>query len=195
MYKVVRFRSDGSRDDEIWVPSSVLQRKKSTAEIIIPAEYTVKLKAKSGPKISDKLVEMSIPAPQREVVVEMSPADLAPVPVAPLFTMPLENQKVTEGQPMQLDARVSGIPEPEVAWVKDDRPLRTGERIHAEKMGDLHSLKISEVDIEDEGTYTCQATNEAGTAMTTADLSVECKRIKIIFMWLCTIFFRVKPSD
>jgi len=37
MYKVVRLLADGSKDNEIWVPSAVLQRKKSTAEIIMPA--------------------------------------------------------------------------------------------------------------------------------------------------------------
>lgn len=92
-----------------------------------------------------------------------------------MFTRPLANLKAKEGQPTQLDARVSGIPEPEVAWMKDDHPVRTGERIHAEKEGDLHSLKISEVDIEDEGTYMCQAKNTAGTATSMADLNVECK--------------------
>ena len=92
--------------------------------------------------------------------------------------MPLENLKATEGQPTQLDARVSGIPEPEVAWLKNDHPIPTGERIHAEKDGDLHSLKISDVDIEDEGTYICQARNPAGTATSMADLNVECKKIK-----------------
>ena len=35
MYKVVKLRSDGSRGDDIWVPESILQRKKSTAEIIL----------------------------------------------------------------------------------------------------------------------------------------------------------------
>ena len=181
MCKVVRFRSDGSRGDEVWVPSSVLQRKKSTSEIIMPAEYTVKLKAKPGLKLPGEVAEMTIPAPEREVVVEMSPVELASAPVAPIFTMPLEGQKITEGQPTQLNACVSGIPEPEVSWIKDGRPVRTGERIHAEKKGDLYSLKISEVDIEDEGTYICKATNEAGTASSKADLNVECKGMKVVY--------------
>ena len=183
MYKVVKFRPDGSRGDEVWIPPYVLQRKRSKAEIVIPAEYSVKLKkAKPAPKITNQFSEITIPAPEREVVVEMSPVDMAPLPIAPVFTLPLENQKITEGQPTQLDVRVSGIPEPEIAWIKDGRPVRTGERMHAEKMGDLYSLKISEVDIEDEGIYTCQATNEAGTASSQADLSVECKGIYIRFL-------------
>lgn len=37
MYKVVKLLADGSRGNEIWVPVTVLQRKKSTAEIIMPA--------------------------------------------------------------------------------------------------------------------------------------------------------------
>lgn len=93
--------------------------------------------------------------------------------------MPLANQIAKEGQPTRLDARVSGIPEPEVAWMKGDHLVGTGERIHAEKDGDLHSLKISEVDIEDEGTYMCQAQNTVGTATSMADLNVECKWITI----------------
>ena len=192
MYRVVRFRSDGSRGDEVWVPSTILQRKKSTAEIIMPAEYTVKLKSKPGPKIPDEIAEFTIPAPEREVLVEMAPVELAPAPVAPEFTMPLEDQITAEGQPTQLDVRVAGIPEPEVLWIKDDRPIRMGERIHAEKEGDLYSLKISEVDIEDEGTYTCQATNEAGTATSMADLNVECKEIKVL---RCLSFVRSDWSD
>lgn len=54
MYKVVRLLADGSKDNEIWVPSSVLQRKKSTAEIIMPAGNTFMLKKrtyKHGEKI------------------------------------------------------------------------------------------------------------------------------------------------
>ena len=146
----------------------------------MPAEYTLKLKSKPGPKIPDEIAEMAIPAPEREVVVEMTPVELAPAPATPVFIMPLENQTATEGQPMQLDVRVSGIPEPEVSWIKDDRPVRIGERIHAEEKGDLFSLKISDVDIEDEGTYTCQATNAAGTATSKAELNVECKGIKFL---------------
>lgn len=180
MYKVVRFRSDGSRGDEVWVPSSVLRRKKSTAEVIMPAQYTVKLKEKPGLKLPGEVAEITIPAPEREVFVEISPVELASAPAAPIFTMPLEDQNTTEGQPTELNVRVSGIPEPEISWIKDDRPVRTGERIHAEKKGDLYSLKISEVDIEDEGTYTCKATNEVGEVYSKADLNVECKEIRVV---------------
>ena len=37
MYHVVRLHADGSRGEDMWVPSRLLQRKKSTAEIIRPA--------------------------------------------------------------------------------------------------------------------------------------------------------------
>ena len=35
MYKVLKFHSDGSSGDEIWVPENILQRKTSTAEITL----------------------------------------------------------------------------------------------------------------------------------------------------------------
>lgn len=181
MYKVVRFRSDGSKGDEVWVPSTVLKCKKSTAEIILPAEYIVKLKSKPGLKVPQEIAQFTIPAPEREVV-EMTPVELSSAPVAPAFIVPLEDQKAKEGRPTQLDARVSGIPEPEISWLKDDRPVRTGERIHAEREGDLYWLKISDVDIEDEGTYICQASNIAGTAISSADLNVECKENTVVLI-------------
>lgn len=33
MYKVVKLRGDGSQGDEMWVPSKILKRKTSTAEV------------------------------------------------------------------------------------------------------------------------------------------------------------------
>ena len=76
--------------------------------------------------------------------------------------------------------------------MKDDHPVGTGERVHAEKDGDLHSLKISEVDIEDEGTYMCQAKNTAGTATSMADLNVECRWNKKYETTFLQYHFRVR---
>ena len=92
--------------------------------------------------------------------------------------MPLVSQRIAEGQPTQLNVRISGVPEPDVMWLKDNHPIRTGQRINAEQDSDLYSLKISEVDIEDEGQYTCQASNTAGIATSEADLVVECMYIE-----------------
>ena len=45
MYKVVKLLADGSQGDEILVPATVLQRKKSTAEIIMPAGNSMQVYA------------------------------------------------------------------------------------------------------------------------------------------------------
>lgn len=42
----------------------------------------------------------------------------------PLLLKPLKDLKVTEGEPLELEAEVSGFPSPEIVWFKDGVPLR-----------------------------------------------------------------------
>lgn len=93
--------------------------------------------------------------------------------------MLLVNQIVKEGQFIWFDVCVFGILELEVVWMKGDYLVGIGECIYVEKDGDLYSLKILEVDIEDEGIYMCQVKNIVGIVIFMVDLNVECKWIII----------------
>ena len=112
-----------------------------------------------------------------EILINSLPCDVVVLlgPVPPMFTQPLNDIEASEKGETQFEVRVIGVPEPEVAWYKDDHPVHLGERIRAECKGNLFFLKIKDVDIEDEGLYTAKATNSAGMATCDAELLVECK--------------------
>jgi len=72
---------------------------------------------------------------------------------------------------------VEGDPAPDIEWSVDGDKIKKGGRFDFLTRGDLVTLKISETSAEDEGEYKCTATNENGTATTSAELIVNGKRL------------------
>ena len=83
--------------------------------------------------------------------------------------------EVCVGQPAKLRCRVEGDPVPDIEWFVDGDKIKKGGRFDFLTKGDLVTLKISETSAEDEGEYKCTATNENGTATTSAELIVNGK--------------------
>ena len=71
---------------------------------------------------------------------------------------------------------MEGDPVPDIEWFVDGDKIKKGGRFDFLTDGDLVTLKISETSAEDEGEYKCTATNENGTATTTAELIVNGKK-------------------
>lgn len=96
----------------------------------------------------------------------------------PNFTMDLENVKVPEGQPVQLEIKLSSEPQPKLTWLHDGEEIRSdGYHIKIEQQPDgSASLSIDRVEPSDKGEYRVIATNEFGTASSNAELSVIEKR-------------------
>ena len=99
---------------------------------------------------------------------------VSPVQMPPLFTEPLKDLQVDEDQPARLDCRITGKPEPEITWYKDDNRIEIDER-HEIRMDfdNLCVLMISKADLDDEGLYKCEAKNDVGQDTTSAELVVE----------------------
>lgn len=80
----------------------------------------------------------------------------------------LEERKVAkEGENISVYCNASGVPPPTVSW----RKLRIN--------GDItngHSLNINNISRCQGGEYRCTASNICGTASTTVDIEVQCKR-------------------
>ncbi|KAG9511335.1 Titin [Fragariocoptes setiger] len=90
-------------------------------------------------------------------------------PLAPIFEqLPVGGQFV-EGGDAVFECRVRGNPAPEVLWSRRGLPMHSDERHHIwyDKSTGQCQLAISKLTIDDDGDYTCTATNRAGEASLT----------------------------
>ncbi|KAI8485775.1 hypothetical protein Bbelb_364850, partial [Branchiostoma belcheri] len=91
----------------------------------------------------------------------------------PRFTQELADARGVEGTPVGLVCRVTGKPEPSVVFYRDGNVIHESEDFKIVIQGDLCSLLIPEVLVQDEGKYMARAVNPAGEATTAAVLRVE----------------------
>ena len=107
---------------------------------------------------------------------------IAPLQTPAKFTSLLKNLEVEEGDPVRLECMVIGRPDPKIAWYKDEEKVKESGRVKVE-MGPDNTcmLKIVKSDLDDEGTYTCKASNSAGKDSTSAKLAVNGEGIPPVF--------------
>ncbi|KAF4075767.1 hypothetical protein AMELA_G00222560 [Ameiurus melas] len=90
---------------------------------------------------------------------------------APVLLQNLSDCSVNISNSVTLQCPASGVPRPLVTWYKDRRKLKQVSGIMLEpEDGTLH---IDRIAVEDEGLYTCEATNERGSVESSAYVSVE----------------------
>ncbi|XP_020716206.1 obscurin isoform X3 [Ceratitis capitata] len=81
----------------------------------------------------------------------------------PGFVKPLEDIRVSVGEPLKLEARVVGFPAPEIRWTKNGVALRPSKNINfINNPNGLIGLSIDEVQPEDAGIYKCLIVNKEG---------------------------------
>ncbi|KAG7466950.1 hypothetical protein MATL_G00147860 [Megalops atlanticus] len=94
----------------------------------------------------------------------------------PAFTLPPRNVRVSQGGVARIDGKVKGFPEPQVTWYRNGKLLIAGDRYAMEQSArGAFSLVVQGVQEEDEGRYTCEAVNDAGSRQVTVELTVEGK--------------------
>ncbi|XP_053415690.1 hemicentin-2 [Nycticebus coucang] len=74
------------------------------------------------------------------------------------------------GQPLELPCQASGSPAPTVQWLQNGRPAEDLAGVQVALQGAM--LHISHVELGHAGLFSCQATNEAGTAGAEVELFV-----------------------
>ena len=77
------------------------------------------------------------------------------------------------GTDTSFEVVVSGEPAPMVEWFLDDHLIRNDKRHLVVCHGAVHSLTITDIQIEDEGIYQCVATNAAGEATSDCELLID----------------------
>ncbi len=94
-------------------------------------------------------------------------------------TSPRSLDRLVEGQNGHFEAKLEPIADPNlhVEWFKDGRPITVGHRFRP-----IHDFGYVALDIvglisEDSGTYTCRATNNAGTCEAQATLLCKSKEV------------------
>lgn len=92
----------------------------------------------------------------------------------PMFKRLLANTECAEGNSVQFELRVSGIPTPSLKWEKDGQPLQFAHKVVLiQEDIDCYVLHIRETLLEDSGLYKVTATNSAGSISCQATLKVE----------------------
>ncbi|NXK63881.1 DSCL1 protein, partial [Sylvietta virens] len=91
-----------------------------------------------------------------------------PAESIPTMLDSFQSREVKAGRLVELPCIASGYPNPAVRWIKDGRPLPADSRWSKRITG----LTISDLRVEDSGTYICEVTNTFGSAEVTGTLTV-----------------------
>lgn len=91
----------------------------------------------------------------------------------PMFVDLLQDVDVKETKSVQFVCRVTGNPTPTVTWLKDGVSIANNPDYHTTFENGVCCLKIDETFADDSARFTCQASNVAGFAQTTALLRVQ----------------------
>lgn len=128
----------------------------------------------------EKRVPSREPSPQKKIIteeireksVERAHKESGP-PLAPEFTIPLHDATVQEGEKFTFQCNLVGQPTPEVIWYKDGISILNNPDYLTTYIHGICTLTIEETFAEDSAKYTCKAFNIAGSAETSATLTVK----------------------
>ena len=72
----------------------------------------------------------------------------------PRFIHTMQKAEVIEGSAARFDVTLTGSPEPEVQWLKDDKPLKENRKFRFEQDDDgVFSLFVNDVEADDENSH------------------------------------------
>ena len=94
---------------------------------------------------------------------------------APLINISLGGKYYTEGSPVTIACEASGLPEPNVAWIRNGVLESSGKN--------AAFLKFNNINRTDAGQYTCQANNSVEVTYTSTTIVVHCEYILTLIFY------------
>lgn len=91
----------------------------------------------------------------------------------PEFVKPLQDLTIRDGDQLVLSCQVKGDPEPQITWSKNGKSISSSDIIDLKYRNGVATLTINEVFPEDEGLFTCTATNSISAVETKCKLTVK----------------------
>ena len=122
-------------------------------------------------------IEMKVDKPPREPRERPAPKERPPERpkehlVPPMFVKRIRTVTVKEGQPAVFEGEVTGVPMPEVTWLKDGEVIEDAPEYKVTYKEGVCTLELNEAFPEDTGKVVCKAENRAGVVTCTAKLIV-----------------------
>lgn len=93
----------------------------------------------------------------------------------PEFTKSLQDLTINDGDKLLLTCHVKGDPEPQITWAKNGKLISSSDIMDLKYKNGVATLTIHEVFPEDEGIFTCTATNSISAVETKCKLTVKRK--------------------
>ena len=91
-------------------------------------------------------------------------------PQAPVITSRPRSATVRESEIVELTCVASGSPYPDITWWNNNRIVGNTARITVSNGG--QHLRIQDIEVYDQGVYTCRAENSGGRAERSATISI-----------------------
>ncbi|XP_024880175.1 obscurin isoform X3 [Temnothorax curvispinosus] len=85
----------------------------------------------------------------------------------------LTDRTIFETQSTKFVVKATGLPRPDVKWLKDGKALRSGDRVRIATSGESYEMDLSKATLEDEGLYMCVLTNKLGEEVVEGYLTIE----------------------
>ncbi|XP_052827439.1 titin-like [Octopus bimaculoides] len=91
----------------------------------------------------------------------------------PKFIRKLDDARVHKGRNVCFECTTLGDPQPEIKWYFKGKEIKSSDHYKIESDGKKHSLFVYDVHPDDEGEYTCKASNPKGELTSSAKLTVK----------------------
>lgn len=161
--------------DVVWYHNEKKMTSKDNTIISVTSDmhmYSTQLKIKNIKKSQEGTYKIIARNREGEATVQFTLKVKTGENEPPQILEPLHPVTVKEGDTAVLASTIFGNPKPTITWSKNGKPLTKPKSTVKEN---TYTLSFENVKIENCGEYTIKATNEYGSAETTAQLIVEGK--------------------